>query len=108
MEVHADQIEMLTTGRHTNGVPAIMEVPADLIELLTTGRHTVRVLVAMEMIRGILVTQGIRQIAEIVDIMAVMVKGNAEMSETLVKVIRDHATQTGPDRQGAVMVRTRV
>jgi len=90
------------------GVPAIMLVHADQIEMLTTGRHTVGVPVAMEVIRWILVTQGVRMIAEIVEIMAVMVTGGAEVSETFVKVIRDHATQTGPGRQGAVMVRTRI
>ena len=84
------------------GVPAVVEVHAEQIKMLTTGRHTVGVPVAMEVIRGI------RQIAEIVEIMAVMVKGGTEMSETFVKVIRDHAIQTGPGRQGTVMVRTRI
>jgi len=64
--------EMRTTLRET----AVEVVCAEQIEMMTTGRRVAGVLVIMEVI---LVTRGIWVTAEIVEIMAIMVKGGAEV-----------------------------
>jgi len=72
--VNLYQREMRTALRGA----AVVEMCADQIEMMTTGHRAAGVAVAMEVILEILVTRGIREIAEIVEIMMIEIRVGAE------------------------------
>ena len=81
---------------------------ADQIEMMTTGCHTVGVPVATE---GILVIRGIRMIVEIIEIVETMVierEGSMEPQEVLATENQDRTMEVGPGHQGAVAVKMRI
>jgi len=60
--------------------------------------------VVMEVILVILVTQGIRVIVMIMEIVEIVIKGGAGAREMCVKMTRDGTNETSPGRQGGTMV----